>query len=41
MGPFHVDSEAGQLQRVILHRPDIELKRLTPCLLYTSDAADE
>ena len=27
---FHVDSEAGRLSRVILHRPDLELKRLTP-----------
>ncbi|MDF9816170.1 arginine deiminase [Streptomyces sp. SPB162] len=27
---FHVDSEAGRLRRVILHRPDLELKRLTP-----------
>ncbi|MEU9609278.1 arginine deiminase [Streptomyces sp. NPDC048057] len=27
---FHVDSETGRLRRVILHRPDIELKRLTP-----------
>src|SRR5471030_2816295 len=30
MGDFHVDSEVGRLRRVILHRPDIELKRLTP-----------
>ena len=30
MDTFHVDSEVGQMQRVILHRPDIELKRLTP-----------
>ena len=30
MGTFHVDSEVGQLRRAILHRPDIELKRLTP-----------
>lgn len=28
--PYHVDSEVGQLRRVILHRPDLELKRLTP-----------
>lgn len=28
--PFRVDSEAGRLRRVILHRPDMELKRLTP-----------
>lgn len=27
---FHVDSEAGRLKQVILHRPDLELKRLTP-----------
>ncbi|WP_405776151.1 arginine deiminase [Streptomyces sp. NBC_00859] len=27
---FHVDSEAGPLRRVILHRPGLELKRLTP-----------
>jgi arginine deiminase len=27
---FHVDSEAGRLRSVILHRPDLELKRLTP-----------
>ena len=25
-----VDSEVGVLRRVILHRPDLELKRLTP-----------
>ena len=30
MGTLHVDSEVGQLRRAILHRPDIELKRLTP-----------
>jgi arginine deiminase len=30
MGTLHVDSEVGRLRRVILHRPDIELKRLTP-----------
>jgi len=30
MDTFHVDSEVGRMQRVILHRPDIELKRLTP-----------
>ncbi|MET9885655.1 arginine deiminase [Streptomyces sp. NPDC006430] len=28
--PFHVDSETGRLKQVILHRPDLELKRLTP-----------
>ncbi|MGV9826695.1 MULTISPECIES: arginine deiminase [unclassified Gordonia (in: high G+C Gram-positive bacteria)] len=27
---FHVDSEVGQLQQVILHKPGIELTRLTP-----------
>lgn len=27
---FHVDSETRRLRRVILHRPDLELKRLTP-----------
>ncbi|MET8471260.1 arginine deiminase [Streptomyces sp. NPDC006422] len=27
---FHVESEAGRLRRVVLHRPDLELKRLTP-----------
>jgi arginine deiminase len=27
---FHVDSEVGHLRQVILHRPDLELKRLTP-----------
>src|SRR6201996_6890999 len=25
-----VDSEVGRLRQVILHRPDLELKRLTP-----------
>ncbi len=31
VGPaLHVDSEVGRLRRVILHRPDLELKRLTP-----------
>jgi arginine deiminase len=29
-GSFHVDSEVGRLRRAILHRPDLELKRLTP-----------
>ncbi|NXY94013.1 arginine deiminase [Streptomyces sp. BR123] len=28
--PFHVDSETGRLKQVILHRPDLELTRLTP-----------
>jgi arginine deiminase len=27
---LHVNSEVGQLKQVILHRPDLELKRLTP-----------
>lgn len=27
---FHVESETGRLRRVILHRPGLELKRLTP-----------
>ncbi|HET9758633.1 MAG TPA: arginine deiminase [Nocardioidaceae bacterium] len=27
---MHVDSEVGRLRQVILHRPDLELKRLTP-----------
>jgi arginine deiminase len=27
---MHVDSEVGILKQVILHRPDLELKRLTP-----------
>jgi arginine deiminase len=27
---LHVDSEVGRLHRAILHRPDLELKRLTP-----------
>ena len=30
MHTFHVDSEVGRLRRAIVHRPDIELKRLTP-----------
>jgi len=28
--PLHVDSEVGRLRQVIVHRPDLELKRLTP-----------
>jgi arginine deiminase len=28
--PFHVDSEVGQLRQVIVHRPGLELTRLTP-----------
>jgi arginine deiminase len=27
---FHVDSEVGTLRQVILHRPGMELSRLTP-----------
>lgn len=27
---YHVDSEVGQLHQAIVHRPDLELKRLTP-----------
>jgi arginine deiminase len=27
---FHVDSEVGQLRQAIVHRPELELKRLTP-----------
>jgi arginine deiminase len=27
---LHVDSEVGRLKQAILHRPDLELKRLTP-----------
>jgi arginine deiminase len=30
MGSLHVDSEVGRLRRAIVHRPDFELKRLTP-----------
>lgn len=29
-GGLHVDSEVGTLRRAIVHRPDLELKRLTP-----------
>jgi len=28
--PFHVDSEVGRLHQVIVHRPGLELTRLTP-----------
>jgi arginine deiminase len=47
---FHVDSEVGRLRQVILHRPDLELKRLTPDnaaellfddLLWVSEAQTE
>jgi len=27
---FHVDSEVGTLKQVVLHRPGLELTRLTP-----------
>jgi arginine deiminase len=27
---YHVDSEVGQLRQAIIHRPELELKRLTP-----------
>jgi arginine deiminase len=30
MKSFGVESEAGRLRRVLLHRPDLELRRLTP-----------
>ena len=33
MTTFHVDSEVGALRRVLLHRPDLELRRLTPSQL--------
>lgn len=29
-GGFHVDSEVGQLRQAIIHRPGLELSRLTP-----------
>src|SRR5580704_2559675 len=47
---FHVDSEVGRLHQVVLHRPDLELKRLTPDnaadllfddLLWVSEAQSE
>jgi arginine deiminase len=46
---FHVDSEVGRLRQVILHRPGLELKRLTPDnadllfddLLWVSEAQAE
>jgi arginine deiminase len=47
---FHVDSEVGRLRQVILHRPGLELKRLTPDnaadllfddMLWVSRAQDE
>src|SRR5689334_10281421 len=30
MNTFHVDSEVGPLRQVVLHRPGLELSRLTP-----------
>lgn len=30
MTTFHVDSEVGALRTVLVHRPDLELRRLTP-----------
>lgn len=27
---FHVDSEVGRLKQVVVHRPGLELSRLTP-----------
>ena len=30
MTSFHVDSEVGRLRRALLHRPELELQRLTP-----------
>lgn len=30
MPDFHVGSEVGRLRKVIVHRPDLELRRLTP-----------
>jgi arginine deiminase len=47
---FHVDSEVGRLRQVILHRPGLELERLTPDnaadllfddVLWVSRAQDE
>lgn len=29
-GRFHVDSEVGRLRQAIVHRPGLELSRLTP-----------
>jgi len=31
---LHVDSEVGRLRRAIIHRPDLELKRLTPSNMH-------
>jgi arginine deiminase len=30
MAEFQITSEIGRLRRVLLHRPDLELRRLTP-----------
>lgn len=30
VGEFHVGSEVGRLRKVLVHRPDLELRRLTP-----------
>ena len=30
MSEYHVDSEVGRLESVIVHRPGLELARLTP-----------
>src|SRR3546814_9183844 len=30
MSSYRVDSEVGQLRQAIVHRPDLELRRLTP-----------
>src|ERR1700689_500758 len=47
---FHVDSEVGRLRQGVLHRPDLELKRLPPDnvadllfddVLWASRAQDE
>jgi arginine deiminase len=49
-GPFSVTSEVGRLREVILHRPDLELRRLTPAnkeallfdeLVWVSKAQEE
>ena len=30
MSAFHVGTEIGKLRQVIMHRPGLELRRLTP-----------
>ena len=30
MSAFRVDSEVGKLRKVLVHRPDLSLQRLTP-----------